>query len=221
MRWEYIAPPGGDETTYEGTPLLGLFKQIVKSMADVQKKRGAADKLDTLEDNRGADRSPLIQSRIAALEAEVALREDLTVFGMARGKIEQQRRHAAKAELHEVELRRREELHVPDHVKDLPIACLQTCAAWWDARQKVEAIGSTVDLGAKHTECIMHAGKQLEELRRSLAAEPGRLKRIQAQQEAEIGRQTEAVEQAAVRTHEVDVRTMRVAELLGQGQIAD
>jgi hypothetical protein len=214
MTWESITPPPG--YTWLADRLKKEYKRSIAAIKDVEEKRTAADVLEPAAPDRSHDRSELLTATIAALEAEVAVREDLIIFSLAVEHDAKRQRDGACATVMDIESAARQELGIPD-ATPTPVAVLQVRRDWWDARRQRDAIAQVDDVRTRleHEHLTTVAKAQLDQLNRALVNEPARLQGIREAQEREIAFETRLVEQDHALRSVSDRRDERIAALLG------
>ena len=111
------------------------------------------------------------------------------------------------------ELAVRADLAIPDAVA-VPPACLQTRREWWILRAAHDSISTWNADSHFHQATIAQLQEAAETLRRRLAAEPNRLKKLTEREEREVDFESHNLEKQQARQLPYSLRAEAVAELL-------
>jgi hypothetical protein len=181
--WLYLPPPA----LWDWYPaaLTKEVKKVRKAVEDVYQLRSAADALAPPELDLNIevhlDRSPILKAQIAALEAEISVRESCIVISLASEKAALPLINEAKAAILTVETEVRAQLGVPDGTYT-PIIALQNCPAWWQARNALANIPAPDESHArvKQEADIRQCYATIRILQAALSNEPRRLAQLEA-----------------------------------------
>lgn len=169
---ELLAPP-----CYDWYPdgVAKEAKRLARDVAAFEKKRAKVKELAEVTKDLASDRTAYLRACIDAGEAELKLRDELVVFLFATDRVAAELRRRADEKVRAVVAKRRAELGIPEATA-VPLAVLQTSAAWWKARRE---LGETPDLNStdcrrEHEQKSAALEEELERLKSALAGEAKR-----------------------------------------------
>jgi hypothetical protein len=200
----------------EGAPgqLKKECERLLTQRDEILKKRADADKLTANIAGPQYDHSRVFELQISAIEDEISLEEQLIVFELACSQCTADRKSAAKAQLHAVELAARDKLAIPDAIP-VPVAVLQNMREWWIARSAHDGIADWPIDTRPREENMLVLQNAIVHLKKRLEGEPARLRRAAEVEQREADFQTKVTEQREAHRRPYDRRQRAVAELLG------